>query len=115
MASQGHVYWTHQGVGGSVVPSMRGDVYRFTLGQIRPVAITVEVEVEVWVVNLYPGAPIGDWTTPEPAPELPGTRERLRFTDTFHVDLLVPRSVVGQHAPAPAPYSGKPADTKEQC
>jgi uncharacterized repeat protein (TIGR01451 family) len=94
MASQGHVYWTHQGIGGLTVPSMRGDVYHFTLGQILPVAITVEVEVEVWVVNLYPGAPIGDWTTPEPAPELPGTRERLRFTDTFHVDLLVPRSVV---------------------
>lgn len=103
MASQGHVYWTHQGVAGSIVPSMRSDVYRFTLGQIRPAAITVELEVEVWVVNLYPGAPIGDWTTPEPAPELPGTRERLRFVETFHVDLLVTRSVVGQRTHITAP------------
>jgi hypothetical protein len=94
MAGQAHVYWTHQGVPGTPLPTMRPDVYLFALPELRPVTITVVVEAEVWVVNRYPGAPVGDWTLPpEELTSIP--RVRQSYPGTFTVTLLVPRSVVG--------------------
>ncbi|RRR70993.1 MAG: DUF11 domain-containing protein, partial [Candidatus Viridilinea halotolerans] len=93
MANQGHVYWTHQPVAGADLPSMRPDVYLFALPELRPVEIRVAVEVEVRVMNLYPGAPV-DWAlAPVELTSIP--RQRHGYEGTFVVTLLVPRSVIG--------------------
>ncbi|PDW02596.1 SdrD B-like domain-containing protein [Candidatus Viridilinea mediisalina] len=94
MEGQGHVYWTHRPVAGAQLPSMRNDVYLFALPELRPVQLTVAVEVEVRVMNLYPGAPLGDWSyAPVELTTIP--RQRHVYEGTFVITLLTPRSVVG--------------------
>lgn len=90
MAEQAHAYWTQP-----PAATMRNDVYLYTLSPLRPVRLTVQVEVEVWVVNAYPGLELEppDWTY-DPI-EMPGLRRRHVITQPFDVTLLVPRSVVG--------------------
>jgi uncharacterized repeat protein (TIGR01451 family) len=90
MASQAHVYWTQP-----PAPRQRDDVFLYTLDPIEGVDIRVQVEVEVWIVNAYPGAPINDPSLPEiPIVPLPDPERRL-IEQTFDVTLLVPRSVIG--------------------
>jgi uncharacterized repeat protein (TIGR01451 family) len=90
MASQAHVYWTQP-----PAPRQRDDVYLYTLDPIEGVDIRIQVEVEVWIVNAYPGAPINDPSLPEiPVVPLPDPQRRL-IEQTFDVTLLVPRSVIG--------------------
>ncbi|PDW00465.1 SdrD B-like domain-containing protein [Candidatus Chloroploca asiatica] len=103
MQSQGHVYWTHRGPAGTPLPTMRSDVYLFTLDPMEEVRLTVAIEVEVWVVNLYPGAPLGDWTlNPIRITSIPEVRQI--YPETFGITLVVPRSVVGPgHRPGGAP------------
>lgn len=73
MAQQAHVLWAIQ-----PPLSMRPDVYVYTLDAIRPVDLTVEVQVVVEVVNRATGAVVARRTeTPR---------------GTFAVTLVVPRS-----------------------
>jgi uncharacterized repeat protein (TIGR01451 family) len=89
MTSQVHAYWTQP-----PPPPMRSDVYLYTLDPLRSVQIAVQVEVEVWIVNAFPGS-IGGMTLPEiPVVPLPDPARQL-ITQDFDVTLLVPRSVVG--------------------
>lgn len=90
LQTQAHVYWTQP-----PPPSMRDDVYLYTVDPLAPAQIRVQLEVEVAIVNAYPGAPINDPTIPEiPVAPLPEPARRL-IEATFTVDLLVPRSVIG--------------------
>lgn len=90
LRSQAHVYWTQP-----PAPSMRDDVYLYTVDPLAPSRIRVQLEVEISIVNAYPGAPINDPNIPEiPVVPLPDPARRL-IESTFEVDLLVPRSVIG--------------------
>ena len=89
MAGQAHVYWTQP----PAPPMRRSDLYLYTLNPLTPVTISIAVDVETWLMNLAPGAPIGDWRMPPI--ELPGTRQIQSITRTVEVTLLVPRSLVG--------------------
>ncbi len=73
MASQAHVYWA-----ASAPPSMRPDVYVYTLGRLRQADLKVEVRIVVEVVNVATGAVVASRTT--------------TATGTFGVALVVPRS-----------------------
>lgn len=89
LRDQGHVYWTQP-----PTPPMRDDVYLYTVDPLTPVKLTVQLEIELWLVNAYPGAELGDYTY-DPT-EITGVpHERQTFTQTFDITLLVPRSVVG--------------------
>lgn len=89
LASQAHAYWTQP-----PAPLMRDDVYLYTVDPLAPVKLSVQVEIEIWVVNAYPGEIHGI-----PLPEIPVVPlpepERQVIGQTFEVTLLVPRSVVG--------------------
>lgn len=89
LATQAHAYWTYP-----PPPMMRSDVYLYTLDPLESVQITIQVEVEVWIVNAYPGA-INGMPLPEilvvPLPD----PARQRIDQAFTVHLLVPRSVIG--------------------
>jgi hypothetical protein len=73
---------------------MRDNVYLYSVEPLEKVKIQVAVEVEVWIVNAYPGA-IDGMPLPEisvaPLPE----PERQLLTQAFEVSLLVPRTLVG--------------------
>ncbi|NJN14851.1 MAG: hypothetical protein HC822_00315 [Oscillochloris sp.] len=73
---------------------MRDDVYMYTLDPMESVQVTVQVEVEIHLVNAYPGDINGI-----PLPEIPiaplPDPERQTIERTFDITLLVPRSVVG--------------------
>lgn len=89
LESQAHVYWTQP-----PAPPMRDDVYLYTVDPLEPARISVQVEIEVWIVNAYPGE-IDGITLPE-IPVLPiPDPERQLVAETFDVTLLVPRSIVG--------------------
>ncbi len=89
MATQAHAYWTQP-----PPPPMRPDVYLYTLDPLRSVQIAVQVEVEVWIVNAFPGS-IGGVTLPDiPVMPLPRPSRQL-ISQTFDVTLLVPRSLIG--------------------
>nr|WP_044199525.1 SdrD B-like domain-containing protein [Oscillochloris trichoides] len=93
MATQAHFYWTQP-----PAPPMRPDVYLYALDPLAPVQVEIAVEVEVWIVNAYPGS-IGGIPLPEiPVYPLPDP-QRQRLDRTFTINLLVPRSVVGPGTP----------------
>ena len=89
LIDQAHVYWTQP-----PAPAMRGDVYLYTVEPLESASISVQVELEVWIVNAYPGDISG-----VPLPEIPVAPlpdpERQLIAQTFDVTLLAPRSVVG--------------------
>jgi uncharacterized repeat protein (TIGR01451 family) len=89
LRDQVHLYWTQP-----PAPPMRDDVYLYTLEPLSATQIAVELEVEVWIVNAYPGSIDGI-----PLPEIPvqplTDPERQLIAQTFDVTLLAPRSVVG--------------------
>lgn len=90
LAQQAHVYWTQP-----PAPAMRDDVYLYTLDPLEGVGITIQLEIEIQIVNAYPGAPVNDPSIP-PIPIIPlPDPERQLIETTFDVALLVPRSVVG--------------------
>lgn len=96
MADQGHVYWTKP-----IAPPMRSDVYLFTVDPLEPVSLTVAVDVELWTVNACPDLAIAPYVcgTPIEMPQPPRTQRPI--AQTFTVQLLVPRSVVGPGGVAP--------------
>ncbi len=89
MQRQAHAYWSRP-----PLPAMRSDVSIMPVDPLEPVRITVAVEIEVWIVNAYPGEIDG-----VPVPEIPVAPlpdpERQVITETFTVNLVVPRSVLG--------------------
>jgi uncharacterized repeat protein (TIGR01451 family) len=90
LRNQAHVYWTQP-----PAPPMRDDVYLYTVDPLAPTRIHVQLELEISIVNAYPGAPIDDPSIPEiPIVPLPEPARRL-IEATFDVELLVPRSVIG--------------------
>jgi uncharacterized repeat protein (TIGR01451 family) len=90
LRGQAHVYWTQP-----PAPMMRDDVYLYTVDPLEPAQIGVQLEVEVWIVNAYPGAPIDDPSIPEiPVVPLPDPARR-QIAATFDVAMLVPRSLLG--------------------
>jgi hypothetical protein len=93
MRDQGHVYW-------SAPPppdAMRDDVHVYVSDPLDHVQLTVAVEVEITVINAYPGDPIDDPTLPPVEVTPPPAPQRQTLTQTFDVTLVVPRSVVGPH------------------
>jgi hypothetical protein len=72
---------------------MRNDVFLYTLDPLESVGIAVQVEVEVWVVNAYPGSIGGMPLPPIPVVPLPDPARQLIAQD-FTVNLIVPRSVI---------------------
>jgi uncharacterized repeat protein (TIGR01451 family) len=90
LLSQAHLYWTQP-----PAPPMRNDVYLFTVDPLAPSRLRIQVELEVWIVNAYPGAPINNPNLREvTVVPLPDPARRL-IEEAFTVELLVPRSVVG--------------------
>jgi hypothetical protein len=90
MRDQAHFYWTQP-----PPPSMRNDVYLYTVAPLRAVQLRLQVEIEVQIVNAYPGAPIDDPSLPPiPIVPLPNPERRL-LSQQFDINLLVPRSVIG--------------------
>jgi hypothetical protein len=99
MATQGHLYWTQP-----PAPTMRPDVYLYTLDPIQAPQFTVAVEVEVWAINVCPDFlldPLGACGTPIELPQPPRARQPIR--QPFDVTLVVPRSVVGPGGVSPTP------------
>jgi hypothetical protein len=90
MASQGHAYWTKP-----VAPTMRNDVYLFTVDPMEAVELTVAVDVEIWTMNACPDILIEPYVCGTPIEEPQPPREVRPIKQTFTVKLLVPRSVVG--------------------
>ncbi|NTU80090.1 MAG: DUF11 domain-containing protein [Chloroflexales bacterium] len=91
LAGQAHLYWTQP-----PAPPMRDDVYLYTVSPLEPTRLTVEVEVEVWVINACPDFlidPLGSCGVPVEMPEPLHATQTVRRA--FEVTLLVPRSVVG--------------------
>jgi hypothetical protein len=90
LRDQAHVYWTQP-----PAPPMRNDVYLYTVAPLRAVQLRLQVEIEVQIVNAYPGAPIDDPSLPPvPIVPLPDPERRL-LSQQFDINLLVPRSVLG--------------------
>ncbi|NNJ12908.1 DUF11 domain-containing protein [Chloroflexales bacterium ZM16-3] len=88
LTTQAHAYWTQP-----PAPRMRNDVFLYTLDPLESVGITVQVEVEVWIVNAYPGDINGMPLPPIPVVPLPDPARQLIAQD-FTVNLIVPRSVI---------------------
>ncbi|GAB4442653.1 MAG: SdrD B-like domain-containing protein [Chloroflexi bacterium OHK40] len=89
LSDQAHSYWTQP-----PAPQMRDDVYLYLLDRLAPVTLELHVEVELQIVNAYPGS-IGGIPLPEiPVVPLPDP-ERQLIGQRFTVTLLAPRSVVG--------------------
>ena len=91
MRTQAHAYWTQP-----PAPPMRHDVWLYTVDPVDTVRITVQVELEVWIVNAYPGASLEppDFTY-DPVEITVPARSRQVVSQTFAITLLVPRTVVG--------------------
>gem|GEM_PF-726785 len=89
LAGQAHAYWTEP-----PAPLMRPDVYLYTVDPLAPAKLRVQVEVEVWIVNAFPGEIGGVPLPPIPVVPLPEP-ERQLLERTFEVTLLVPRSLLG--------------------
>jgi uncharacterized repeat protein (TIGR01451 family) len=89
MLSQAHIYWTQP-----PPPPMRSDVYLYTVETSAAVEVKIEVELEVWIVNAYPGD-IGGIPLPEiPVVPLPDPARRL-IDQRFTITLLAPHDLVG--------------------
>jgi hypothetical protein len=89
LQDQPHLYWTQP-----PTPPMRDDVYLYAVAPLAPARLNVQVEVEVWIVNAYPGE-IGGIPLPEiPVVPLPDP-ERQLLEQEFTVTLLAPRSLLG--------------------
>jgi uncharacterized repeat protein (TIGR01451 family) len=89
LRDQAHIYWTQP-----PAPPMRDDVYLYAVAPLAPARLAVQLEVEVWIVNAYPGE-IGGIPLPEiPVAPLPDP-ERQLIAESFNVTLLAPRSLVG--------------------
>lgn len=92
IARQAHVYWSHA----PLPPGSEHRGHAYGLQRLSPVGIRVAVDAEVWIVNAAPDP--GDLWDGEP-PEMPVAPlpppQRQVYEETFRVNLVAPRSVVG--------------------
>ncbi len=85
---QAHLYW-----GRPPVPAMRSDVYLYTTDVLDQVRLTVQLELEVQIVNQAPGSIGGIPLPPVPVVPLPDPARQL-ITEQVNITLLAPRSLV---------------------
>lgn len=92
ISRQAHVYWSQ-----TPLPAFSGQRgHAYGLERLAPVGIRVAVDAEVWIVNTAPD-PDNLWDGEPPeitvAP-LPPPQQQI-YAETFTVNLVAPRSVVG--------------------
>lgn len=85
---QVHLYWSRP-----PAPKMRPDVYLYTADGLEQVRLTIQVELEVQIVNQAPGSIGGVPLPPVPVAPLPHPARQL-ITDQFTINLLAPRSLI---------------------
>ncbi len=92
IARQAQVYWSHAPL--PAFSEQRGHAYG--LERIAPVGIRVAIDAEVWIVNAMPDpGDLWDGELPEiPVAPLPPPQQQV-YEETFTVNLVAPRSVVG--------------------
>jgi uncharacterized repeat protein (TIGR01451 family) len=93
LRDQAAVYWTRP-----PAPPQRPGVYLYAVEPLGRAGVTVQVEVEIQIVNAAPGVIGGVPLPEEPLVPLPDPERRL-FTERFEVTLIVPRSVVAPGGP----------------
>lgn len=92
IARQAQVYWSQRPL--PAFSGQRGHAYG--LERLAPVGISVAVDAEVWIVNTAPDPDdLWDGEPPEiPVAPLPPPQQQV-YEETFTVNLVAPRSVVG--------------------
>lgn len=83
-----HLYWSRP-----PAPSMRPDVYLYTADVLDHARITIQIELEVQIVNQAPGSIGGVPLPPVPVAPLPNPARQL-VTGQIEITLLAPRSLV---------------------
>lgn len=92
IARQAQVYWSQ-----TPLPAFSGQRgHAYGLERLAPVGIRVAVDAEVWIVNTAPDPDdLWDGEPPEiPVAPLPPPQQQV-YEETFTVNLVAPRSVVG--------------------
>lgn len=85
---QAHLYWSRP-----PAPVMRSDVYLYTADVLDRARLTIQIELEVQIVNQAPGSIGGVPLPPVPVVPLPDPARQL-VTGQIEVTLLAPRSLV---------------------
>lgn len=85
---QAHLYWSRP-----PAPAMRSDVYLYTADVLDHVQLTIQIELEVQIVNRAPGSIGGVPLPPVPVAPLPNPARQL-VTGQIEITLLAPRSLV---------------------
>lgn len=83
-----HLYWSRP-----PVPAMRPDVYLYTADVLDRARLTIQIELEVQIVNQAPGSIGGVSLPPVPVAPLPNPARQL-VTGQVEINLLAPRSLV---------------------
>ena len=83
-----HLYWSRP-----PLPSMRADVYLYATEVLEKARLTIQVELEVQIVNQAPGSIGGVPLPPIPVVPLPDPARQI-MTGQIDVTLLAPRSLV---------------------
>lgn len=92
IARQAQVYWSQM-----PLPAFsRQQGHAYGLERLAPVGMRVAVDAEVWIVNTAPDPDdLWDGEPPEiPVAPLPPPQQQV-YEETFTVNLVAPRSVVG--------------------
>jgi len=85
---QVHLYWSHP-----PVPTMRPDVYLYATDELKEAQLTIQIELEVQIVNQVPGSIGGVPLPPIPIAPLPDPARQL-ITEQVTINLLAPRSLI---------------------
>ncbi|WP_322490137.1 SdrD B-like domain-containing protein [Chloroflexus sp.] len=83
-----HLYWSRP-----PAPAMRPDVYLYTTDVLGRARLTIQIELEVQIVNQAPGSIGGVPLPPVSVAPLPNPARQL-VTDQIEITLLAPRSLV---------------------
>lgn len=83
-----HLYWSRP-----PAPAMRPDVYLYTADVLDRARLTIQIELEVQIVNQAPGSIGGVPLPPVPVAPLPNPARQL-VTGQIEITLLAPRSLV---------------------
>lgn len=86
---QVHLYWSRP-----PIPPMRSDVYLYATDQINRARLTIQVELEVQIINQAPGSIGGVPLPPIPVAPLPDPARQI-VSEQIDITLLAPRSLVG--------------------
>lgn len=89
LEDQVHLYWSRP-----PVPPMRSDVYLYATDQINRARLTIQVELEVQIINQAPGSIGGVPLPPVPVAPLPDPARQI-VSGQIDITMLAPRSLVG--------------------